>query len=30
MAVMLKYILQLHEALEAWGQDAIRQLLPPR
>ena len=26
-AVMLKYILQLHEALEAWEQDAINQLL---
>ncbi len=26
-AVMLKYILQLHVALEAWEQDAIRQLL---
>ena len=26
-AVMLKYILQLHEALEVWEQDAIRQLL---
>jgi transposase len=26
-AVMLKYILQLHEALEGWEQDAISQLL---
>ncbi|MFK7892402.1 MAG: IS66 family transposase [Granulosicoccus sp.] len=26
-AVMLKYILQLHVALDAWEQDAIRQLL---
>jgi transposase len=26
-AVMLKYILQLHQALETWEQDAIKQLL---
>ena len=26
-AAMLKYILQLHQALEAWEQDAIKQLL---